>query len=64
MLSRYHLTSDNETWSEDALSFLSYAVSGSLNSLMNIRYGQYFKSPIQPLITLDCFLSLAISQED
>ena len=37
MLSRYHLTSDDEKWSEDALSFLSCALSGSLESLMNVR---------------------------
>ena len=37
MLSRYHLTSDDESWSEDALSFLSCALSGSLENLMNVR---------------------------
>ena len=37
MLSRYHLTSGDEQWSEDAISFLSCALSGSLESLMNVR---------------------------
>jgi hypothetical protein len=37
MLSRYHLTSSDEKWSEDALSFLSCTLSGSLDTLMNVR---------------------------
>jgi hypothetical protein len=37
MLSRYHLTSEDEQWSEVALSFLSCALSGSLESVMNVR---------------------------
>ena len=37
MLSRYHLTSGDEKWSEDARSFLSCALSGSLESLINVR---------------------------
>jgi hypothetical protein len=37
MLPRYHLTSDDERWSEDALGFLSCALSGTLESLMNVR---------------------------
>ncbi|KAH8674434.1 hypothetical protein BGZ60DRAFT_404015 [Tricladium varicosporioides] len=37
MLSRYHLTSDDEKWSEDALSFLSCTLSGSLEALINVR---------------------------
>ena len=37
MLSRYHFTSDDERWSKDILSFLSCALSGSLESLMNVR---------------------------
>jgi hypothetical protein len=36
MLSRYHLTSDDERWSEDALAFLSCALSGTLESLLNV----------------------------
>ena len=36
MLSRYHLTSDDESWSKDALDFLSCTLSGSLESLMNV----------------------------
>jgi hypothetical protein len=37
MLSRYHLTSGDEQWSEDALSFLSCALTGSSESLMKVR---------------------------
>lgn len=37
MFSRYHLISDNEKWSEDALDFHSCALSGSLETLMNVR---------------------------
>jgi len=37
MLSRYHLTSDDEKWSKDALSFLSCTLSGSLETLMKVR---------------------------
>jgi hypothetical protein len=34
MLPRYHLTSENEAWSREALSFLSCSLSESLESLM------------------------------
>jgi hypothetical protein len=37
MLSRYHFISSDEQWSEDALSFLSCALTGSLESLMKVR---------------------------
>jgi hypothetical protein len=37
MLSRYHLTSEDEKLSEDALSFLSCTLSGSLETLMKVR---------------------------
>jgi hypothetical protein len=37
MLSRYHLTPDNEKWSRDALDFLSCTLKGSFESLMNVR---------------------------
>ncbi|KAH8799383.1 hypothetical protein F5884DRAFT_758410 [Xylogone sp. PMI_703] len=37
ILTRYHLTPDDEKWSEDALSFLSCTLSGSLESLVNVR---------------------------
>ena len=37
MLSRYHLVSDDEKWSEDALSFLSCTLSGSLETLVKVR---------------------------
>jgi hypothetical protein len=37
MLSSYHLTSDDERWSKDALDFLSCTVEGSFESLMNVR---------------------------
>lgn len=36
MLSRCHFTSDDESWSKDALDFLSCTLSGSLESLMNV----------------------------
>jgi hypothetical protein len=36
MLSRYHLISDDESWSKDALDFLSCTLSGSLESLMSV----------------------------
>lgn len=36
MLSRYHLTPDDEKWSKDALDFLSCALEGSFESLMNV----------------------------
>ncbi len=37
MLSSYHLLSDEERWSKDALDFLSCSVEGSFESLMNVR---------------------------
>ena len=37
MLSRYHLTSDDERWSKEALDFLSCTLEGSFESLMNVR---------------------------
>ncbi len=37
MLSRYHLTSKDEKLSEDALSFLSCTLLGSLETLMKVR---------------------------
>jgi hypothetical protein len=36
MLSRYHLTSNDESWSKDALDFLSCTLLGSLESLMSV----------------------------
>lgn len=41
MLSRYHLTSDDEKWSIDALDFLSCTLDGSLESLMNVSKRYY-----------------------
>ena len=38
MLSRYHLVYSQNRWSSDALQFLSCTSSGSLGSLMNVRY--------------------------
>ena len=37
MLSRVHLASEDEKWSEDAKNFLSCTLSGSLKSLMKVR---------------------------
>ncbi len=37
MLSRYHLTSNDEKLSEDALDFLSCTLSGSLETLIKVR---------------------------
>jgi hypothetical protein len=37
MLSRYHDTSEDERWSEDARNFLSCTLSGSLTSLMKVE---------------------------
>jgi hypothetical protein len=37
MLSRYHLESADDRFSKDARSFLSCTLSGSLESLMNVR---------------------------
>jgi hypothetical protein len=37
MLSRYHLVSEDQKWSEDALSFLSCTLSGSLETLEKAR---------------------------
>lgn len=36
MLSRFHLTCDDERWSGDALDFLSCTLSGSLETLRNV----------------------------
>lgn len=38
MLSRYHLASDDDRLSEDARSFLSCTLSGSMERLMNVRW--------------------------
>ena len=37
MLSRYHLTPDDENWSRDAIDFISCTLEGSFESLMNVR---------------------------
>lgn len=43
MLSRLHLAPDDEKWFADAQDFLSCALSGSLETLMNVRRGQNLK---------------------
>ncbi|RFU32105.1 hypothetical protein B7463_g4226, partial [Scytalidium lignicola] len=45
ILTRYHLTPDDEKWSEDALSFLSCTLSGSLESLVNYHFLRLAVSP-------------------
>ena len=37
MLSRYHLEGVGEAWSREALEFLSCSLSGSVESLVNVR---------------------------
>jgi hypothetical protein len=36
MLPQYHLSSDGEGWSKEALDFLSCSLSGSIQSIMNV----------------------------
>ena len=37
MLSRYHLTPNDENWSRDAIGFISCTLEGWFESLMNMR---------------------------
>ena len=37
MLPLYYIEASEETWSPDALDFLSYCLSGSIESLISIR---------------------------
>jgi hypothetical protein len=37
MLPRYHLEEDGESWSPDALAFLSCSLSGSIESLLKVK---------------------------
>ena len=49
MLPRYHLTSDDEAWSREALSFLSYSLSYSIETLMKVsnEVGKQLDSSLQ-----------------
>ena len=56
MLSRYHLTSDDERWSKEALDFLSCTLEGSFESLINIRSCLISYIPKQTLIRIALLL--------
>jgi hypothetical protein len=69
MLPRYHLNSDGEGWSKEALNFLSCSLSGSIQSMMNVSirvtcFGRLGSSYNIALLSEKCCITKEVDSPD